>query len=65
MSTSREVELHFIGNNMTALDDPDTVNFEATYEFFKGPTICRDSRRKTGSSGIIDLNVGDVSYLIQ
>lgn len=45
---------------MTSDDDPDTVNFEATYEFLKGPTTCQDGRRKTGSSGVIDLSVGDV-----
>lgn len=61
MSTGREVEIHFNAVNMSSHDDPDTVNFEATFEFFKGPTTCRDSRRKSGSSGVVNLSAGDVS----
>lgn len=59
-STSREVEIHFTAINMTSLDDPDTVNFEGTYEFLHAPTTCKDSRRKSGTSGIVDMTIGDM-----
>lgn len=60
-STSRDVEVHFIAQNMTTLDDPDTVNFEGMFEFVKAPTSCKDGRRKFGPSGTIDMTFGDVS----
>ncbi|KQS44339.1 uncharacterized protein Dere_GG13276, isoform B [Drosophila erecta] len=59
-STSRDVEVHFIAQNMTTLDDPDTVNFEGMFEFVKAPTSCKDGRRKFGPSGTIDMTFGDV-----
>lgn len=61
ISTSRELELHFTAINMTTFDDPDTLNFEATFEFFKVPQICKDIRRKVGSEGTVTLTDGDVS----
>ena len=60
-STSRDLEVHFIANNMSTLDDPDAINFEGMFEFIKGPTGCRDGRRKFGPSGTIDMTFGDVS----
>ncbi|KAH8295665.1 hypothetical protein KR018_002570, partial [Drosophila ironensis] len=59
-STSRDVEVHFIAQNMTTLDDPDTVNFEGMFEFVKAPTSCKDGRRKFGPSGTIDMTFGEV-----
>ncbi|XP_068149932.1 uncharacterized protein [Drosophila tropicalis] len=59
-STSRDVEVHFIAQNMTTLDDPDTVNFEGMFEFVKAPTSCKDGRRKFGPSGTIDMTFGDI-----
>lgn len=46
---------------MSTLDDPDAINFEGLFEFIKGPTNCRDGRRKFGPSGVIDMTFGDVS----
>lgn len=63
VSTSREVEVHFSAINMTRFDDPDTLNFQATFEFIKPiASKCKESRRKLGSEGIIFLNEGEVSY---
>lgn len=65
VSTSREVEVHFTAMNMTRYDDPDTLNFEATFEFVRPlapPTIC-SPKRKLGSEGTISLNEGDVSRI--
>ncbi|XP_033240183.1 uncharacterized protein [Drosophila pseudoobscura] len=59
-STGRDVEVHFVAQNMTTLDDPDTVNFEGMFEFVKAPTSCKDGRRKFGPSGTIDMTFGDV-----
>lgn len=50
-SASKELELHFTAENMTSKDDPDLINFEATYEFIKGPYTCKENRKKSGSSG--------------
>ena len=63
ISSSREVEVHFSAVNMTKYDDPDSLNFQATFEFIKPtiPTKCKDSKRKLGSEGTISLNEGDVS----
>lgn len=62
VSTSRELEVHFTAINMTRYDDPDTLNFQATFEFIKPsiPTKCKDARRKLGSEGIINLNEAEV-----
>jgi hypothetical protein len=62
VSTSRELEVHFSAINMTRYDDPDTLNFQATFEFIKPsiPTKCKDTRRKLGSEGVINLNEGEV-----
>jgi hypothetical protein len=62
VSTSREVELHFTAINMTRFDDPDSLNFQATFEFVRPliPVTCNDLKRKLGSEGTISLNVGDV-----
>lgn len=62
-STGREVEIHFSAGNMTALDDPDTLNFEATFEFIKAPVICKDVRRKNAVTGIVKLSAGEVSLI--
>ncbi|EDW68632.2 uncharacterized protein [Drosophila virilis] len=59
-STGRDVEVHFIAQNMTTLDDPDTANFEGMFEFVKAPTSCKDGRRKFGPSGTIDMTFGDI-----
>lgn len=34
-SSSREVEVHFSAVNMSKYDDPDNLNFQATYEFLR------------------------------
>lgn len=62
-STSREVEVRLTAINMTTLDDPDTIRFEGTYEFIKAPLTCKDSRRKFGPSGTVDMTFGDVSNI--
>uniref|UniRef100_A0A1B0BBU0 DUF7805 domain-containing protein n=1 Tax=Glossina palpalis gambiensis TaxID=67801 RepID=A0A1B0BBU0_9MUSC len=59
-STSRDVEVHFTAFNMSTLDDPDALNFEGMFEFIKGPTNCKDGRRKFGPSGTIDMTFGDL-----
>lgn len=48
---------------MTRYDDPDSLNFHATFEFLKPmiPMKCKDAKRKLGSEGTISLNEGDVS----
>jgi len=61
-STGREVEVHFSAINMTKYDDPDTLNFIATFEFVKVPIKCKDVRRKLGSEGTISLNDAEVSF---
>lgn len=65
VSSSREVEVHFSAANMTRFDDPETLNFQATFEFIRPPQAskCKDSRRKLGSEGVIYLNEGEVSAL--
>ncbi|CAG9804070.1 unnamed protein product [Chironomus riparius] len=62
VSSSRELEVHFSAINMTRYDDPDTLNFQATFEFIKPsiPTKCKDTRRKLGSEGVISLNEGEL-----
>jgi hypothetical protein len=61
-SMSRELEVHFSAINMTRYDDPDTLNFQATFEFIRPQTLtkCKDSRRKLGTEGVINLNEGEV-----
>lgn len=63
ISSSKELEVHFTAVNMTKYDDPDSLNFQATFEFVKPmiPTKCKDPKRKLGSEGTISLNEGDVS----
>lgn len=60
-SSSRQIEIHFTALNMTTLDDPDTLYFEATYEFIKGPSACKELRKVSGGSGIILVSADDVS----
>lgn len=66
ISTSREVEVHFNAINMTKYDDPDSLNFHATFEFVRPliPTKCKDPKRKLGSEGTISLNEGEVSCFL-
>lgn len=66
-STSLELEVHFTAVNMTKYDEPDTLNFYATFEFVRPmiPSQCTAQKRKLGSEGTILLNDGDVSILIQ
>lgn len=59
-STSRELEIHFSAINMTDEDDPDHIQFEGTFEFIKAPVHCKDSRRKFGASGLINLSAGEL-----
>ncbi|XP_035794280.1 uncharacterized protein LOC118467651 isoform X1 [Anopheles albimanus] len=59
-STGREVEIHFRAANMTNVDDPDTLSFEASYEFVKGPMMCKDVRRKNAITGVVNLSSGDI-----
>lgn len=62
-STGKEIEVHFISTNMTTEDDPDSINFEATYEFIRGPYMCKESRKMTGPSGTTSLSLEEVKYL--
>jgi hypothetical protein len=60
-SNSRELEVHFTAANMTKYDDPDSLNFQATFEFIR-PLVqlkCKDGKRKLGSEGTISLNEGE------
>lgn len=59
------MELHFTAINMTKYDDPDSLNFQAKFEFIKPmmPDDCKDNKRKLGSEGTISLNEGDVSRI--
>lgn len=59
-STSRELEIHFSAFNMTDDDDPEHIQFEGTFEFIKAPVHCKDSRRKFGASGMINLAAGEL-----
>ncbi|XP_055536271.1 uncharacterized protein LOC129724969 isoform X2 [Wyeomyia smithii] len=59
-TTGREVEIHFIAENMTSADDPDSLNFEATFEFVKGPMMCKDVRRKNAITGSVSLSGGEM-----
>lgn len=54
-SSSRALEVRFTAMNMTALDDPDHLSFEATYEFIKLPLLCKEVKILSGPSGIINL----------
>ncbi|KAL9699004.1 hypothetical protein quinque_002445 [Culex quinquefasciatus] len=45
-SIEREVGNHFSAERMAALDDPDSPDFESTFEFIKAPIICKEVRRK-------------------
>lgn len=61
-STGKEIEVHFISTNMTTDDDPDSMNFEATYEFIKGPYMCKEPRKMSGPSGTTSLSHEDVKH---
>lgn len=61
-SYSRTLEVRFTALNMTAHDDPDHLSFEATYEFMKLPLLCKDVKRLSATSGII--NVADETVRI-
>ncbi|XP_031626059.1 uncharacterized protein LOC116342540 [Contarinia nasturtii] len=54
-SSSRALEVRFTATNMTAHDDPDNLNFEATYEFIKLPMLCKEVKRLSGTSGTINV----------
>lgn len=54
-SSSQTLEVRFTAFNMTALDDPDHLNFEATYEFIKLPLLCKEVKKLSGTSGIINM----------
>uniref|UniRef100_A0A1B0CN39 CUB domain-containing protein n=1 Tax=Lutzomyia longipalpis TaxID=7200 RepID=A0A1B0CN39_LUTLO len=57
-STSRDLEIRFTAINMTSFDDASVINFEGSFEFIKSPSSCRDSRRKFGPSGHVDMTFG-------
>lgn len=61
-SSSREIEIHFTAVNMSSNDDPDNLNFEATYEFIKGPPACKELRKVSGGSGTISVATDDVRH---
>lgn len=54
-SSSQALEVRFTAFNMTAHDDPEHLNFEATYEFIKLPLICQEVKKLSGVSGIINI----------
>ncbi|KAL9697939.1 hypothetical protein quinque_001380 [Culex quinquefasciatus] len=45
---------------MTAQDDPDTLNYEMTFEFIKAPITCKDERRKDAVTETGKLSAGVV-----
>lgn len=59
-SSGRDLELHLLALNMSSLEDPDSIFFEATFEFVKGPYVCKESRRRIGNSGEASLSIEDV-----
>lgn len=60
-SSYRVLEIHFTAVNMTALDDPDHLNFEATYEFMKLPLLCKEVKKLRGTSGTVHAGEDNVS----
>lgn len=62
-SSSRALEVRFTATNMTAHDDPDNLNFEATYEFIKLPMLCKEVKRLNGTSGTINVAEENVSCI--
>lgn len=64
-SSSRALEVRFIALNMTAHDDPDDLNFEATYEFIKFPLLCEEVKRLSGTSGTISVADDNVKSISQ
>lgn len=62
-SSSRALEIHFTAENMTALDDPDHLNFEATYEFIKLPLLCKEVKTVSGTSGTVSMADENVSFI--
>lgn len=61
-SPSRVLELRFIAFNMTARDDPDSLNFEAAYEFLKLPLLCKEVKILNGTSGTVNMADDNVRY---
>lgn len=60
-SSGKDLEVHLIAANMTSQDDPDSIYFEATFQFIKGPYTCRESRRRHGPGGQTSLALEDVN----
>lgn len=60
-SSNRVLEIHFTAVNMTALDDPDHLNFEGTYEFMKLPLLCKEVKKLSGTSGTVHSAEDNVS----
>lgn len=63
-STSQTLEVRFSAFNMTAQDDPDHLNFEATYEFIKLPLLCKEVKRLSGTSGTINMADENVRFVL-
>lgn len=60
-SSGKDLEVHLIAVNMTSQDDPDSIYFEATFQFIKGPYTCRETRRRSGPGGQTSLALEDVN----
>lgn len=63
-SSSQTLEIRFTAFNMTAHDDPEHLNFEATYEFIKLPLICKEVKKLSGASGIINMADENVRKIV-
>lgn len=63
-SSGKDLEVHLIAVNMTSQDDPEHINFEATFQFIKGPYTCRETRRRSGPGGTTSLALEDVSNIV-
>lgn len=63
-SSSQTLEIRFTAFNMTAHDDPDHLNFEATYEFIKLPILCQEVKKLSATSGIINMADEDVRIVM-
>lgn len=63
-SSGKDLEVHLVAVNMTSQDDPDNINFEASFQFIKGPYTCREIRRRGGPGGTTSLALEDVSKII-
>lgn len=64
-SSSRALEVRFTAFNMTAHDDPDNLLFEATYEFIKLPLLCKEVKKLSGTSGIINVADENVRLILK